>query len=70
MSTAMQRIGESIVGSNKKYSKQPSMRSNYNQKLDESKFSHDSFNERFKTREQKDFINQANKIIRERIKNK
>ena len=66
----MQRIGESIVGSNKKYSKQPSMRSNYNQKLDESKFSHDSFNERFKTREQKDFINQANKIIRERIKNK
>ena len=70
MSTAMQRIGESIVGSNKKYSKQPSIRSNYNQKLDESKFSHDSFNERFKTREQKDFINQANKIIRERIKNK
>ena len=35
-----------------------------------SEFSHDSFKEQFQSRSRKDFINEANKIMRERMKNK
>ena len=35
-----------------------------------SEFSHDSFKEQFQGRSRKDFINEANKIMRERMKNK
>ena len=35
-----------------------------------SNFSHDSFKEQFQGRNRKDFINEANKIMRERMKNK
>ena len=35
-----------------------------------SDFSHDTFKEQFQGRSRKDFINEANKIMRERMKNK
>ena len=35
-----------------------------------SDFSHDTFKEQFQARSRKDFINEANKIMRERMKNK
>ncbi len=35
-----------------------------------SDFSHDSFKEQFQGHNRKDFINEANKIMRERMKNK
>ena len=35
-----------------------------------SEFSHDTFKEQFQSRSRKDFINEANKIMRERMKNK
>ena len=35
-----------------------------------SDFSHDTFKEQFQSRSRKDFINEANKIMRERMKNK
>lgn len=64
MSSSLMRTGESIMGG-KSTGTQRS-----NRKLDESRLSRDTFNDQFKGREQKDFINEANKIMRERMKNR
>ena len=67
------RTGEAIMGDKGSISKAHTLRSqrtaNTN-RLDESRISRDTFNEQFKGRDQKDFINEANKIMRERMKNK
>ena len=73
MSSSLMRTGEAIMGDKGPLSKAHTLRSqrtaNTN-KLDESRISRDTFNEQFKGRDQKDFINEANKIMRERMKNK
>ena len=73
MSSSLMRTGEAIMGDKGSSSKAHTLRSqrtaNTN-KLDESRISRDTFNEQFKGRDQKDFINEANKIMRERMKNK
>jgi len=71
MSSALLRNGQNIMNSNKNYVKNPSIHTQSNRSnLNTSKFSRDSFNSQFHLRDQKDFINEANKIMRERMKNK
>ena len=74
MSSSLLRTGETIMGDKNTISKAHTFRSqktsNTNNKIDDSRISRDSFNEQFKGRDQKDFINEANKIMRERMKNK
>ena len=69
----MANIGSSIMNANRTYQKSSSIRSARTQKsfmTTDSHFTRDTFNEQFKGRDQKAFINEANKIMRERMKNK
>ena len=50
--------------------KQPSLVRKKTMNSTGSDFSHDTFKEQFQVRNRKDFINEANKIMRERMKNK
>ena len=70
---SMANIGSSIMNANRTYQKSSSIRSARTQKsfmTTDSHFTRDTFNEQFKGRDQKAFINEANKIMRERMKNK
>ncbi len=61
------------MNANRTYQKSSSIRSARTQKsfmTTDSHFTRDTFNEQFKGRDQKAFINEANKIMRERMKNK
>ena len=69
----MANIGSSIMNANRTYQKSSSIRSARTQKsfmTTDSHFTRDTFNDQFKGRDQKAFINEANKIMRERMKNK
>ena len=71
--TSMASIGSSIIHANKTFQKSSSIRSARTQKsfmTTDSHFTRDTFNEQFKGKDQKAFINEANKIMRERMKNK
>jgi hypothetical protein len=70
---SMANIGSSIMNANRTYQKSSSIRSARTQKsfmTTDSHFTRDTFNDQFKGRDQKAFINEANKIMRERMKNK
>ena len=61
------------MNANRTYQKSSSIRSARTQKsfmTTDSHFTRDTFNDQFKGRDQKAFINEANKIMRERMKNK
>ena len=69
----MASIGSSIIHANKTFQKSSSIRSARTQKsfmTTDSHFTRDTFNDQFKGKDQKAFINEANKIMRERMKNK
>ena len=71
--TSMASIGSSIIHANKTFQKSSSIRSARTQKsfmTTDSHFTRDTFNDQFKGKDQKAFINEANKIMRERMKNK
>ena len=71
--TSMASIGSSIIHANKTFQKSSSIRSARTQKYFMTTYSHftrDTFNDQFKGKDQKAFINEANKIMRERMKNK
>ena len=70
---SMANIGSSIMNANRTYQKSSSIRSARTQKsfmTTDSHFTRVTFNEQFKGKDQKAFINEANKIMRERMKNK
>lgn len=72
MTSSLARTGNSVIQSKSQHLTQRSSATNREgqQVVNESRISHDSFNEQFQGRDQKDFINEANKIMRERMKNK